>query len=664
MKRSFIQNPFKRTTTRTALSIILLFVIMLVLLFYLSQNYRNNLINFRKAELKRQVEISLNTIQPIIDEYRNGSLRRDEALADAVALVRRMTYTSETSKNYIFMSSYNGMMLVQPLEPWKQDTFQLDAKDSYGNYYIKDLIEKARSPEGEGFVSYFYPPPGADSPGEKLSYVKGIPELECYIGTGMFFDDIDNLFKEYLFSPLIIILIAFTSIYVLIIVYIRPLLRCFQLLLDLFHKISLAPDTIPSVPIDSFSEDTDEHEILSGFDNMVKTVGESREKLKKSEERYRYLYEESLGVRLTIDNKGIVTEANSSFLRTMGFSHEEFEGKSLFDIFSPGQDEKVKRIITDAFSGICVEALDFDLKDSEGNNRTVLISEVLEIPEEKTRTLMTGVDITNRKIAERKAASQKEQLIQADKLASLGVLVSGVAHEINNPNQFILSNAGLLEDIWQDCIPILDEYYNENGDFLVYGGKYSEMRNRIPEYLQGMTEGARRIGKIVDDLKTLSKNDSNRSWSSININDILESSVNLCANMIKKTTDNFEMFLAEGIPAVYGSSQQLEQVFINLIQNSLQALSDRAEKMSITTSFDKSGKVAIVIADEGCGIKQEDLNRVFDPFYTTKRESGGTGIGLSISKNIIDEHKGSMKYDSEAGKGTTVTILLDTAGAL
>ncbi len=665
MKRSIIQNPFKRTTTRTALSVIFLFVILLVLLFYLSQNYRSNLINFRKSELKRQVEISLNTIQPIIEEYRAGKLSRDDALKQSVNLVRRMTYNSETMQNYIFMSSYSGFMLVQPLEPWKQDTYQLDSKDSYGNYYIRDLIQTARSSAGEGYVSYFYPPPGADTPGEKLSYVKGIPELECYIGTGMFFDDIDNLYKEYLLSPLVIILIGFTSIYILIIIYIRPLLRCFRLLLNLFHKISLAPDIIPIVPKEAFSEDSDEYEILTGFDNMVKTVGESRAKLKSSEKRYRYLYEESSGVRLTIDLAGMITEANSSFLRTMGYSHEAFESRSFSDILNPGQEDKIRRIMSDAAAGECTEALDFDLKDSEGNNRTILISEVLEIPEDKSKTLMTGVDITNRKIAERKAALQKEQLIQADKLASIGVLVSGVAHEINNPNQFILSNAGLLEDVWRDCVPVLDEYYDDNGDFLIYGVKYSEIRDQVPEYLQGITEGARRIGKIVSDLKTLSKNDSNRPWSSISINEILESAVNLCSNMIKKGTDNFDLKLEKDLPRVFGNFQQLEQVFINLIQNAVQALTDHKELLSISSSSDERGRVHVVVEDQGCGIKREDLTKIFDPFYTTKRESGGTGIGLSISKNIIDEHKGNMIYTSEYKKGTTVRIILnpvDTEG--
>ena len=660
MKHKNISNPLSRTTSRSAISGLMLFLMMLVILFYLSQNYRANLINFRKNELKRQVEISLNTIEPFLERLRMGEISRDQALSEILPIVRSMTYRSETMDNYIFMSSYDGIMLVQPLEPWKQETFQLNARDSYGNYFIRDLISTANSPEGEGFTSYFYPPPGADTPGEKLSYVKGIPELRCYIGTGMFFDDIDNLFREYLLGPILIFLLSFSSIYILIIFYMRPLLRCYHFLLDTFHKISHDPEKVPDLPLNQFPENTDEYEILSGFEKMIKTVDRSRIELRNSESRYRHLYEESQGVRIIIDKEGFVFDINNSFIRSLGYERGRFNGRNFREIISPEQDEKVAEMIEKSFSGTYLQALDFDLPDARGNTRTILISEILEMPEEQLRILLTGVDITNRKIAERRAELQREQLIQADKLSSLGVLVSGVAHEINNPNQFILSNAGLLEEIWRDLRPVLDEYYEEYGDFVIQGMNYSEIKQQIPEYIGGMVEGSRRIGKIVSDLKSLSRNDSGRAWSVVNINIVLESAVNLCSNLLRKATDNFELKTDNSIPGVFGSFQKLEQVFINLIQNSVQSLSDRTDRISISTSVSEDGRVKVVIADEGCGIRPSDLKKVFDPFFTTKREKGGTGIGLSISKSIIDEHNGELVYHSRPGRGTVAEIFLNS----
>ncbi len=664
MKRNIYIKIFNRTTTRSILSVTLLFVTIIIILFYLSQNYRSNLIDFRKKELKRQVEISLNTIDPILAMVREGSLGKDEALERVVNIVRRMTYTSETMDNYIFMSSYDGIMLAQPLEPWLQDTFQLERRDSYGNLFIIDLIKTAQSPGGEGFVSYYYPPPGSDNPGEKLSYVKGIPEIGCYIGTGMFFNDINKLFRDYLFGPLIIIIIGFTAVTALIIMYMIPLIRCFQLLLNTFKKISANPETVPPVPLNMFHEGTDENEILTGFMDMIEKLHQSRNELIESEKRYRYLYEESMGVRLIFNRDGEVSGANESFLRALGFGLDHFNERNLCEIFNTGQIDNLNEMISRVFSETYTLAFDFDLMDANGNLRTILFSDSQIFPGDRNRVLITGVDITNRKNAERRADIQKEQLIQADKLASLGVLVSGVAHEINNPNQFILSNAGLLEELWDDIVPILEDYYNENGDFLIKGIDYSELKVSVPEYIGGMTEGARRIGKIVNDLKRLSRDDRNHPWSDIDVNSILKSAVNLCSNMIRKSTENLSIDYDNRIPLVYGNAQQLEQVFINLIQNAVQSLGETRAGIEIGTSLSEEGGVRIMIRDEGCGIESENLNRLFDPFFTTKRESGGTGIGLSISKNIIDEHKGRIDYNSVLNRGTEVVVCLSSADSI
>ncbi len=658
---SSITRPFKRTTTRTILSVMMFFLVMLIIFFYLSKNYHTNLIEMRKHELQRQVEISINTIEPILFQLRNNNIEKEEALAEVVKLLRRMTYTSETMRNYIFMSSYEGIMLVQPLEPWMQDTYQLDLQDSYGRYFIHDLISTAQSPSGDGFVSYFYPPPGADTPGEKLSYVKGIPELGCYIGTGMFYEDIDNLFKEYLIGPLLIMVLGLTAVYVLIIIYMSPLLKCFHTLLNIFHRISQDPDTAPDVPVESFPIDSDEHEILSGFKSMIMTLVNSRKELKNSEQRYRYLYEESFGVRIIVDRNGIILDINKSFLRTTGLTETQFAGKRLQEIFISKHKQKVKSMIESAFNGEYKEALDFDLPDALGKIRTILISDVIKVPEDNSKILMTGVDITNRKIAEQKAEIQKEQLIQADKFASLGVLVSGVAHEINNPNQFILSNAGLMNDVWNDFKPVIDEYAKDSGDFYIQGMKYSEIKDYIPEYLERINEGARRIDKIVSGLKTLSRNDSDKAWSEVDINSVLEAAIDLCSNMLRKATDNLSTYFTPELPPVYGNAQQLEQVFINLIQNASQALNDKSDEIRIETSLYEENSIRISFKDQGCGIDPENLKKVFDPFYTTKREIGGTGIGLSISKSIIDEHKGLLSYFSTPGVGTTAEVILKSA---
>lgn len=505
---------------------------MTIILFYSAGNHRSSLIELRKREIRRQVETAMNTIRPYIERVDSGDLSREEALERVVPLLRRMTYSGETMENYIFMSSYDGIMLVQPLEPWLQDTYQLDAVDAHGNTYIQDLIKTAQSPEGEGFVSYYYPPPGSDNPGRKLSFVKGIPALQCYIGTGMYFNDIDRLFRDYLIGPLLFMILTFVALLILIVFYLRPLFRSFQILVNSFHEISEDPESRPEIPLGLFNEDSDEHEILSGFLYML---------------------------------------------------------------------------------------------DSMQNSRNLLV--------------------------------------QADKMASLGILVAGVAHEINNPNQVILSRASLMEDLVEGIIPVLDEYHRENGDISIRGMEYTEVREALADHLKGITGSSRRIGKLVEDLKSLSRETSGDDWTDVDINALVTTSIDLCRSILDTSTNNLELQLADNLPRLRGNPQRLEQVCINLLQNAAQALQDNGGNIIVSTKTDPRHHLVILsVRDDGAGIPAEKLKMIFDPFFTTKRESGGTGLGLSISRSIIRDHGGDIRFESAEGRGTTVYVTLPRPG--
>ncbi|MCK5673008.1 MAG: cache domain-containing protein [Spirochaetales bacterium] len=643
-------------------ALILVFATMLIILISLAGSYRQNLIDMRKKELQRQVSISLNTITPIINSYENGSISKDEAIEQVRELVRRMTYRSETMNNYVFMSTYGGIMLVQPLEPSLEGTYQLEARDSDGNYYIKDLINAAQSPEGQGFVTYKYPPPGTDNPGEKLSYVIGLPSLECYLGTGMFFNDIDFLFKKYLLGPSIVILASFISILLMMFIYLQPLTSCLKIILDTFHGISVQPETCPLVPVNQFSTDSDEYEILNRFEGMLESVFTYRQELHQSEQKYRLLYEESQGVRILLDRKGAIRDVNNSFASELGFCKEELIGQSLVDLTLSITKETILHIIGMSFSETYTHAEDIDIYDSSGKVRTILFSESFILPEFSDQILLTGVDITNRKIAERQSEMQREQLVQADKFSSLGILVAGVAHEINNPNQFIMSNADLVTGFWKDIRIVLDEYYDSNGDFSINGFPYLDLREKVPGYLNGLTEGAERIDKIVRDLKIYSRNDEIESRVRVDLNNIIEASINLCFNLIKNSTDNLTVLLDKKLPDVWGNSQRLEQVIINLIQNACEALEKRTDALTISSTFnDVENSVEIKIEDKGLGIPLENMDKICLPLFSTNREKGGTGLGLSVSKGIVGEHNGKLLFSSEPDEGTTVLLILPAA---
>jgi hypothetical protein len=242
-------------------------------------------------------------------------------------------------------------------------------------------------------------------------------------------------------------------------------------------------------------------------------------------------------------------------------------------------------------------------------------------------------------------------------------MASGIAHEINNPNNFIMFNSALLKDAWMDSAKILDVYYRENGDFLLGGLPFSEMKNVMPELLTGISDGSRRIKNIIDNLRDFSRMDTSGLEGTFDVNRAVKASTDILATQVSKYTDNFHVALSGGLPQVRGSLQKIEQVLINLVLNALQALPDKKRGLWITTSHDEDGGMVVVeVKDEGAGITRDILDRITEPFFTTKADMGGTGLGLSISYSIINEHKGTLEFDSTPGEGTTVTIRLPAAG--
>lgn len=262
-------------------------------------------------------------------------------------------------------------------------------------------------------------------------------------------------------------------------------------------------------------------------------------------------------------------------------------------------------------------------------------------------------DIKARKKAEKEAEQRRRQLIEADKMVSLGILVAGVAHEINNPNNFITMNAPILHRAWEDFLPILEEHYQEHGDFSVAGIPFSEMREHIPELFSGILDGSERIRRIVFNLRDYARQGISDMDQEVDLNTALRAALVLLANPLKKATDHLTVRYGEGLPPVRGNFQRAEQVIINLLQNAYQSLASPDQHLTVSTGQDsKAATVFVEIADQGCGISPKNLKRILDPFFTTKRDGGGSGLGLSISAGIMEEHGGRLEFNSQSGKGT------------
>ncbi len=269
-----------------------------------------------------------------------------------------------------------------------------------------------------------------------------------------------------------------------------------------------------------------------------------------------------------------------------------------------------------------------------------------------------------REIAERMRSAEElqlrqKQLLHADKMTSLGVLVAGVAHEINNPNGLIQLSLPQLSKSYQSIEPILDDYYQRQGDFKLGWFGYSRMRQEIPKMLQEMMESSNRIKRIVEDLKDFARRNDSGLDDMVDLNEVIRSALRLVDNTLRKSTRHFRVDYCPELPGFRGNGHRIEQVVVNLILNACQALTSMDQAIELRTYQLKDEEMVVLeVHDEGRGLNEETLQRITDPFFTTKRETGGTGLGLSVSDGIVKDHHGRLEFSGQTGKGMVVRLLL------
>ena len=242
---------------------------------------------------------------------------------------------------------------------------------------------------------------------------------------------------------------------------------------------------------------------------------------------------------------------------------------------------------------------------------------------------------------------RQRQLVHTEKQASLGQLVAGIAHEINNPIQFIYGNMAILAEAFSDALPLLDEQSATRPDLRIARLDYPFFRKQVPILLTDMANGAARIGAIVRDLKTFARRDEGALDESVDLNDAVQSSLRLLHDVIRHL--RVEEDLDPDLPKFRGNLTQLEQVVVNTVQNAAEAIGRDARGGVIrvrTRTEDGGRRVRLSVHDNGAGIPPEVRDRIFDPFFTTKQRSGGTGLGLAITYGIIQQHQGEIQVET------------------
>jgi len=367
-----------------------------------------------------------------------------------------------------------------------------------------------------------------------------------------------------------------------------------------------------------------------------------------------------------LDKNGNILQMNRAGLDMCEFdSFDQADGANIYPFIKPEYREALQTLNTQVLIEGISGKLEFEITGVKGTDvwLDTHVVPLRNLDHDVIGVLGVSRNITNEKHEAEQTRQHELQLMQANKMAALGTLVAGVAHEINNPNQTIQINSGLLGQAWADTMKILDQHVSTHGPFKLGGLQYSGALGAHTDLINDINIAAEQIKTVVSRLRAFSRPydgiHENVDGAQIQINEAVEPAIALLRHAIRKGTDNFQTNLGKNLPAIQCNRQQIQQVVINLILNALEALTEKSQAITVDTRLNTAEScVELWVRDEGVGIEPDELGRLMEPFYTTKRESGGTGLGLSITHSLLKDQQASIRFESEPGKGTMVVVSL------
>jgi PAS domain S-box-containing protein len=373
--------------------------------------------------------------------------------------------------------------------------------------------------------------------------------------------------------------------------------------------------------------------------------------LRVSEQRLRAVFSQSPDIMMTVSERGRIIMVNRPWPKA---PEESAVGRNSAKILPKGLRKWYRQALAQVFASRSAEQFEYSAADSSRWQVRIVPLRTGSIVD---AAMVIATDVTEHR-------SLEAQAIRSARLATLGVLGASVAHEINNPNNAIQFNAAVVKRCVEDILPLLRRHEAEGGGFLIGGMPAAQAIDGLPRMLAGMLRNSQRIQSIVAHLKGLARHDPGEYAESVELSKVLRASYSLVQHQVARHTDHWAMLLPRSAPLLRGNAPQLEQVFVNLMLNALQALPDRGASVRVDVAVEPGADaVTVAVVDQGCGIADDDLAKILDPFYSTRADQGGTGLGLSICRRIVQNHGGRIEIESVPNVGTEVVVWLPVAGA-
>jgi PAS domain S-box-containing protein len=376
---------------------------------------------------------------------------------------------------------------------------------------------------------------------------------------------------------------------------------------------------------------------------LLRIVSRQQRRLVASENRYRALFEhasDGIGVLKADDHR--LVDVNNKFCEILGCQPKGLVGKDIHSLVRADVDNSSADMLVDLMRGAAQDEVEMVLQTPSGGSVSAAVSSNKITTNGERLILLIIHDLSERQRLEAEKEQMRHQLFQSSKLASIGELSAGVAHEINNPLNGIINFAQLLKD---DAV-----------------ARTQEQRLMI----DGIIEEGERIARIVRDLLTFARKDPHE-LTRVHLATTIDASMSLFGHQFVKDDIAVEIDVEDGLPSVMADGSRLRQVAINMISNAHHALREKEARSKVfrvtARSVERAGRtyVRVIFYDNGVGIRREDIDKVFDPFFTTRRSTGGTGLGLSLSFGIVREYGGTITVESDVGSYTRFVVELPAA---